>query len=342
MALNKSGKVEIATILVYVLIAGAIAYVANFGGFQDTVNGFMGKSTPTTPVVINTNTGGNAPLTDTSDCPTSGTTTLTVNVQDALSTTATTLYPEYYLFNGNQLIKEGTLSSTANTISVSCGKDYKLLLINTTALTGIYAKTVDVQARIAQQTVNAQVVQYGGAIINYIANPDDVVSHAPNVTLAAGGGLKNFDISFKENETQKGFNRPLVMCQANITTVKGINLVGFSDGTKPAAATLPKRVTATSGCAYYVWEYPKMLDQTMSSIIAHMTIEPTATAPTAGDTSTTCMLADQATWKTNKYKTATSIEDGFKTSAENSDSSNSDVGAYDSAKATLYFDSRGY
>jgi len=92
-------------------------------------------------------------------CPTDGTTTYTLNVQDELATTATNLDAEYFFFNGNKLIKEGTTGSdgTVN-VDVACGKDYNLLLINTTAGSGSYGKVIELKARSSDDTVNAELV----------------------------------------------------------------------------------------------------------------------------------------------------------------------------------------
>ena len=55
-----------------------------------------------------------------------------------------------------------------------------------------------------------------------------------------------------------------------------------------------------------------------------------------------CKMVDQATWKTSGYKTATSIEDAFKTGPENTQTL-SDVGGPDSSDATYsYIHASGY
>lgn len=327
MALNKSGKVEIGTVLVWILIAGVIAYVANFGGFKDTVNGFFGSNNQAAPT--QQLSGGNAPLTDTSNCPTDGTTTLTVNVQDALTTTATARYPEYYIFNGNQLIQEGVLSATDSSIDVSCGKDYDMILVNTTASSGngIYPKVVKFKATIAQQTINDKVYRAGGAKILGIENPADPARNA-NVSLGASS-TKQFDIKFAANETQMAFNKPIIMCQANISAITTVSLGSFSDGTPVKVVTCPSRVSPTSNYKYYCWEYEKILDPTVGVISASGSITAGASAPATND-KMSCRLVDQGPWKTASYKTSTSIEEGFKTGAENTETL-VDTGTYDSA-----------
>lgn len=340
MALNKRGKVEIATVLVWVLIVGAIAYVANFGGFQETVNGFLGGGTTTTP-------SGTTPsnvLTDTKDCPTSGKTTYTINTQDALSSTATSLYPEYYIFNGNMLIKEGTLSTTDNTIDLSCGKDYEVLLINTTSYTsgpisstntGIYPKVVTLKARIAEQTLNEKLYSIGEGKIFKIVNlaEGDGSTYYANMTLAPSSE-KNFNILFGQNMSEKAFRSPLIICDVNVTEIASISISSFSDGTPVETVSVPKRLTSTAGRTKYAWGYTGILDLTKGPITAVGTVKATAniaTVANAGNAQNmSCTLVDRTMWKTASYKTASSIAEAFPEGAENAENL-ADVGGDDSA-----------
>jgi len=350
MALNKSGKTELTTVLVWILIIGIIAYVANFGGFKDTVNGVFGGSNANnnnnanTGTNTNSNTNANAPLTDTANCPTSGQTTFTINVQDALATTSSSLYPEYFLFNGDGLISTGVLSSTANTITASCGKDYTLVLLNSTAAIGFYDTVVPLQARIASQTVNTQEIQEGTGKIVGIVNPADTArsgGRAANITLGATG-THNFDIQFQENATQKGFNQPIIACQANQTSVASISILGFDDGSTAVTNIAPiKRLQATGGYIYYLFGYPKMMTSLTPIVTAHMAVTATSVAPAIGD-KISCILLDQAKWKHALYKTATSPDTAFGFGPENTESVGTDVGAADSSSANVSFDSSGY
>lgn len=334
MALSKRGEVKIATVLVWILIAGAVAYVANFGGFQNTVNGFFGGGAPS----ASPNQGSAAApvLTDTKDCPTDGTTTYTVNIQDALTTTATSLYPEYYVFNGNQLIKEGTLTSSANTISLSCGKDYQVLLINTTAKgdlsssSGAYPKVVDLKARIAQQTLNEKMYTVGQAKIYKIVNPVETAGSSNwfNMSLPANSE-KSFEIMFGANYTQRAFNKPLIVCNVNVSEITTITLSSFNDGKKPVVRDVPRRITATTGRTNYAWEYPGMLDMTQGIITATGSLKSASTMPTGTNAQNmTCILVDQTKWKKAAYKTATSIDTAFGEGAENTETL-ADVGGPD-------------
>lgn len=322
MAFSKSGKTEIGTVLAWIAIALVIAYVANFNGFQGTVNGWFDKGeAPSTP--------GSVLVTDT--CPTDGTTTYTLNVQDALTSTATNVNAEYFVYNGNKLIKEGTTGTDGSvSFDVACGKDYKVVLLNTTANIGYYAATLDLSPRISEDTINAELIGFGQAKILGIVNPSANANAIEqwNVNLPAGA-VKQFEIKFAANRTEDGFNKPIIMCQANITAIQSLSIGSFSDGTPvTTVTTLPKRVSASAGYQYYAWEYGKMLTPTVGVITASGSI--TALASTTPSTTDyiSCILVDQATYKTAGYKTASSIADGFKSGPENVETL-ADVGGYD-------------
>lgn len=336
MAFNKHGKTEIGTVLMWVLIIGAIAYVADFGGFQDTINNMLG-STQVSPVP-----GAQAPsgLISATDCPTDGTTTYTINVQDALATTATSRYPEYYIFNGNQLIKEGTLSSTASTVSLSCGKDYQLLLVNTTAGNGAthYPVIIDLKARVAQQTVNTEIMLAGDSKIYKIINPLEGASSTYYNNMSIGvSTTKSWEIQFGANHTARAINKPIILCDVNVSEILTISLDSFDDGKKPVVVNVPKRITATTGRMYYAWEYPGILEPADGVITGKGSITTTSSFPTGTNAQNmTCKLADQAMWKKSNYKTATSIADGFVTGPENTETL-ADVGTRDSSTAQMFF-----
>lgn len=329
MAFNKSGKTEIGTVLAWVAIAVVIAYVANFGGFQGTVNGWFNSDKDVGPTPLQTDT-----------CPTDGTTTYTLNVQDALTSTATNINAEYYVFNGNKLIKEGT-TGTDGTVNfdVACGKDYKLLLLNTTTLVGAYSTIIDLSPRISEDTINAELTTFGQAKILGIENPADP-ARAANATLEAGS-VKQFNLKFVANQSEHGFNRPILMCQVNVSSIASVSIGSFSDGTPvTTVAVLPKRITASAGYQYYAWEYPKMLTPTVGVIDATGSITALSSAAPRDADAMSCVLVDQATWKTSGYKTTTSITEGFKTGAENTENL-ADVGGFDATASTFAFDNNG-
>ena len=327
----KNGKTEIATVLVWVLIVGVIAYVANFGGFKDTINGFGGGGSTPQPITQPVTTPGSAPLTDTANCPTDGTTTLTVNVEDALTSASTSRYPEYYIFNGNQLIKEGNFSSSATTVSLSCGKDYDVFLVDTALISGMYGKVVKFQARLAQETLNVEMVRFGGAKILAIENPAGDYNSLYNATLTASGS-KTIQIKFTANETEKGYNKPIILCEVSTSNITTFDVIKFDDGTPVKSVPCPSRISASSGFRTICAEYGEMLDQVDGVITADVKVQAGSVAPGPGGL--TCRLLDQADYKLSGYKSAKSISEAFKFGAENTDTV-TNVGAYDSATSTF-------
>jgi hypothetical protein len=330
---NKSGKAELGTIIVILLIAGIAAYAFDFGGFKGWVNGLGG----TTGSSNQGGTGGETNLL-TANCPSTGTTTLTLFTPDKLATTATTVVTEYYVYDGDHLYTSGTNSAAAGTaIDLTCGKDYTIQLLNSTAGTGAYGQTVTVQARNKGQSLTVPMVQEGGASILSIQNPGDP-SRLANVTLVAGG-TKNFVVTFSANTTSKGYNMPVILCQGNVSSIQSISIASFSDGTPVQSIALPKRISATANYQYYAFEYPKMLDPTVGVISASGSITATSTTPAIND-KMSCILVDQATWKNSNYQSL-SLANGFATGTENTQTS-TDVGAPDAPASNYLFDARGY
>lgn len=335
--MNKKGEAKGGTIVMIVLIGLVVAYLGNFGGFADKINSWGGTD--------DTGNNGND-LTDTTtkDCPTTGISTFTINAQDELTSSATNVDVEYYFFNGQKLIKEGTTGSDGTVdVDVTCGKDYKLLLLNTTAGSGkgIYAKILDVSARISADTLNAELVKFGEGKILGIENPADPARLA-NVSLVAGE-TKNFYLKFNANATERGYNRPIIMCEVNVSAISSVSIGSFSDGTSVVSvASLPKRITATAGDTYYAWEYPKMLTSNSGLIIASGSITALSSVTPSTTDTMACKMVDQATWKTSGYKTSTSIDEGFKTGPENTETL-SDVGGPDASVVSYtYVNAGGY
>lgn len=321
--MNRKGEANLLVIVVIVALLGFLAYNAGYLEMpKSSSDGIVGEPSSTT----------------TQNCPTTGITTYTLNVQDELTSTATNIDSEYYIFNGNKLIKEGTTGSDGTVdVDVTCGKDYKVLLLNTSSGSGngAYSKVIDLKARTSADTMNIELVKFGEAKILGIENPADP-SRLANVSLSAGA-TKNFEIKFVANKTETGYNRPIIMCEVNVSAISSVNIGSFSDGTSVVeVTTFPKRVSASAGDTYYAWEYPKMLTPNMGVIGASGSIQVLSSVTPSTTDDMTCLLVDQATWKTSNYKTASSIENAFKTGPENTETL-SDVGGPDSATSSYTF-----
>jgi hypothetical protein len=329
MAFNKRAEAKLGTVLVWIVVALVVAYVANFNGFQSTVNGWMNHENKEIST-LGANLG---------TCPSSGITTYTLNVQDALASTATNVNAEYFVFDGSKLVKEGTTGTTGTTtFDLNCGGNYNVLLMNSTSVIGYYSQVKSLSPSQSSDTVTASLTRYGQAKILGIENPADP-ARAGNTTLGASA-VKQFDLKFVANQTERGYNSPIILCQANVTSVANVNIGSFSDGTPVSSVVvLPKRVTAAAGYVYYAWEYNKMLTPVMGVITASGSITATSSTPLGTD-AMTCKLVDQATWKTASYKTASSIDAAFKTGAENTETL-ANVGAADTDAVSFQFANNG-
>lgn len=323
--LGKGGKEN--NLLIILIIGGLLlAYFGNIGGLQDWISSLGSKSS----------SSSNEPSQSTmGTCPSDGITTYTLNVQDALTSTATNVDVEYFIFNGNKLIKEGTTGSDGSVdVDLTCGKDYTLLIINTTTTSGCYPVTKSLSARTSADTVNAEVIRFGGADIVQIENP--LVPGLREASFVAG--TISFRLKFKENETDRGYNKPVILCQANITSVESVKVNSFDNGKSVIDATslIPDRILATSGYKFYAFQYPEMLTEDDGTVTANLAAKAKASDTPGTTDAITCYLADSATWKTSAYKTTSSITEAFKEGLENTENSE-DVGGYDATANYYYF-----
>lgn len=327
--LNRKGKTEGMSAILWIAAILVAAYLF-VPSFQTSVKGWFGGSTSTP-------TPGSG-ITDPTSCPSSGITTYTLNVQDKLASTATNVDVEYYVFNGAKLISDGVTGGDGSvSYDVACGKNYKILLINSTtgqSTGGAYGQILDLNARIAADTVNAEVVKVGGASIVRIENPLDQ-QRDNNITLAAGA-TKSFNLVFQANGTAQAYQNPLILCQANITSISNVQISSFSDGTPVKSVTPPSRVTASAGYQYRAWEYSKILETANGAVTATGTISAQASVTPSTTDSMTCRIVDQQLWKKASYKTATSPEEAFGFGAENTETL-ADIGGVDSSSASLNF-----
>lgn len=310
-------------LLIGLLLVGAYMFVPSF---KDKVSDLIG-GTPTTPPAVP------------GKCPSSGLTEVTLNTQEALAATATNAVTDYYVFE-----KDGTFVSTGNSgadgqsvFNLACAKEkkYDILVINETASAGSYGQEIEIDASGPTDTHSLKMYEYGQ--IN-IVGVGSSTNPANTGNISSGlGKTCGFVVTFSENETASAFNKPLIMCQVNVSSVTGITMSGVTE----ANAKKPQRITATSGYNYYTYELGTLLKSTDAAQKISGTITFSSSTTPSTEDSMTCRIADQADYKKAAYQTL-KLSEGFIESAENSETQ-TDIGAPDSNTGTLYFvDSSGY
>jgi len=312
--LNKKAQMTTGVWIIIALIVGVFFYT------QGTFDKFLQPTEKDTPP-------------EPGKCPSSGLTEVTINTQEALASTATASVHDYYVFE-----KDGTYVSTGNsgadgssTFNVGCskGKTYDLLVINETVDTGFYGQEIEIDASGPTFSKSLKTYEYGD--INLVSVASDV-DPSGNSNISAGlGKTCGFVITFTENESISAFNKPLILCEANVTSVVDVTMTGVTE----ASAKKPTRITPTSGYEYYTYELDKMLLSTDAAQKISGKIQfSSSNAPAAADT-LSCKIIDQVQWKKANYQTLSKSE-GFAVSAENQET-NADVGAGDTAEVTMAF-----
>jgi hypothetical protein len=264
-------------------------------------------------------------------CPSSGLTEVTLNTQEALASSATNSNVSYYIYDSGSLVKEGTTGSDGTvSFDVACGigQKYTMLVLNEKSTTGVYPQTVIVDASSATDIHNLKTYEFGQM---HISNIGSSVDPAETHNVSGGAGKTcGFVITFANNESASGYYKPLIMCEANSTSVSDI----FINGVVKADAKKPTRISATSGWAYHVFELDRMLKSTEGAVKLTGTIQFSASnAPTNTD-NMSCRIVDQSTFRVAEYKTL-SLSEGFLEAAETD--SVGQVGAPDSNTFDLHF-----
>lgn len=280
--------------------------------------------------------GSSSNLETPGNCPSSGLTEVTLNTQKALAATATNADVSYYVFDKTgSYVTSGKSSAGQATFDVKCavGKKYDLMVINETVAVGSYGQQVEVDASESTVTKNLQMYAYGDINLVSVASSTDPLG---NSNISAGVGKTcGFTVTFNVNESASGFNKPLIMCQANTSSVTSVDMSGVND----ADAKAPTRLSPATGYKYYSYEMDKMLKSTDPAQKVSGTITFSQSITPAATDYMTCIIVDQAMWKKANYQTL-GLTNGFVTSTENSET-NSDVGAPDASPAILEFGGAG-
>ncbi len=272
-------------------------------------------------------------------CPSSGLTEVTLNAQEALASTATNANVRYYVYDNGVLVKEGGTGSDGTvSFDLECGinKKYSMLVLNESDDSGVYPQTITVDASDATDTHNIKTYEYGQI---HITNLGSSADPAEGAQISSGVGKTcGIVLTFANNESASVFNKPLIMCLANTSSVVDMNFVGAVS----ADAKAPIRVSVTAGKKFHTFEIDRMVKSTVGAIKLTGTVQFSASTVAARNTindSITCRVVDQATFKIAEYKTL-SLSEGWIESAEQTETV-ADIGAPDSNVVTMYLNGTG-
>ncbi len=319
--MNKNKKGQIKGGMAILIVVGLVAiYMFNIGGVQDLFK----------PEVADDEVPAGR-------CPSSGLTEITLNVQEALASTATNKNVNYYAYDNGALVKDGETGADGSVsfdLGCAVGKTYTVMVINETAATGSYPEMITVDASGPTDVHNIRVYEFGQAKLSAVGSSVDP-AETHNVSGGAGKTC-GIVLTFANNESVSGYNKPLIMCQANTTAVSSINW----NGVTRADSKAPVRVSADSGFAYWTYELDRMVKSTEGAIKLTGTIEFAASKSPAASSNMTCKIVDQATFKVADYKTL-SLSEGFLEAAENIET-RAEIGATDSEEFALHLDKGAY
>lgn len=305
-------------LLLLIVVALVFAYTQNFLGLKDLIS-----PAPTAPAPGPSGTVG---------CPSSGLTTLTINAQEALASTATNANVSYYIYDGSLLVASGDTGSDGTIgIDLACGagKIYKGLVLNEKRHDGFYPQQFTVNAQGPTDTKNFKMYQFGTVDMASIVSSSDPTGGS-NVS---GGAGKNcgWTVTFSNNETASAYNNPLVLCRVNSTAITGLSLAGTSPGVKPV------RIATLSGFQDYAFELAQLVKSTDSAVklSGKLQFSSSASFSSAHQNNLSCIVVDQATYRVAEYNTL-SLEDGFVTAGENKETV-ADIGGGDSNRKTMMY-----
>ena len=314
--MNKKGISGGMVLLIVGLLV--VAYVTNFAGLADIF-----KPTEAPPV--------------TGKCPSSGLTEITINTQEALASTATDADADYFIYDNGVLVANGNSGSDGkSTVDVGCavGKKYSGIILNTSKYSGYYPQMITIDASGPTDIHNLKMYEYGD--VNFV-NLGSATDPAEDENIAGSSGkLCGVIASITENESVAAFNKPTLVCQVNSTAVEDLTFSGTTPGTKPSR--LGNLHIAQLVTTYYTFVIDDMIKSTDAAIKLSGKIKFKTTNVDTEDR-VTCVIVDQATYKSPDYKTL-SISEGFIEGAEDSDAS--DVGAPDSRYQLLSFNDSAY
>lgn len=315
--MNKKGAMS-GGLIILLLVVLVLAYSQNWLGLKDLIS--PGPVTPPTPL---------------GKCPSSGLTEVTINAQEALASTATNANVSYYIYDDGTLVKEGETGSDGTvSVDVACavGKTYSAIILNEKALTGFYPQQFSIDASDATFTKNLKMYEFGQINVASVVSSADPTGAA---NISAGTGKTcGFTVTFSNNESASGYDKPLILVLTNSSAVTDLTM----DGVTEVPSKKPQRITTPSNLIWYAFEYPSMIKSTDAAIKVSGKVQFSSSMTVdsnAGKNNLSVIVVDQTAYRVAEYKTL-SLSDGFVTAAENLETQGA-VGAPDSNRQTLAF-----
>jgi len=254
-------------------------------------------------------------------------TTITLNTQNGLATTAEEANVSYYVFtSGGDYLKEGSTSSGTASFTVPTGGHYKLISYKDDGTSDFLVEELtfstdgDDPTKRAVQTINLELDKECGATIDAVQDPVDL----DDMAAASAGATVKFNLLISANNSNSALNKPVIAFYANSSTVDEVNFAGLTE------SNCPDRLSAATGFRYICFPTQNRIYSSdgivtfSGTVLIDKTNEPTG-EDSANDT---IYILDTGVYPNPNYKTAGYSAFVFD-KAEN-ENDNSDIGADDS------------
>lgn len=269
--------------------------------------------------------GGNNAPTDNGNgqyVPSTGLTAVTLNTKDALSATDLNANVSYYIFSKDgKMVTSGTTVSGTATKNVNYGADYDVIAFSDSTYYPARG-SFSANAATALSTLNLNPVS--NATVNVY---DDLTGTTGNISsgLSAQTG---FRVHYSVTKASAALNKPVIVVDANATSVTDVSMVGLSKVTCPVRLAS----TASSGRMKICFQADSITKATGTVIAKGSVLFSSFATPNTADTLGIIVIDTQA-YSDPNFVSMTGYHEG----TENVNT-RANVGASDSASATLYLD----
>jgi hypothetical protein len=250
-------------------------------------------------------------------------TTLTLNTKDALSSSDINANVSFYVFDkaGNFVTSGTTAAGTASVVLNYLG-DYNLLAFSDATWYPV-EQTFSIASGEASKTLNLALNGVSGALIKVVRNP---VTLNSNLSVGVGQTV-SFDVLYQANSSAKAVYKPVVVVDANQTSVQDLTLGGLSK------VTCPQRFSVSSGRKLFCFQDTTILASEGIRTLKGSVVFSQSIAPATLDLLNVNVLDTQA-WTDSNFAGKGRV--AFHEGAENLNT-NANVGAADSITQHIDF-----